>query len=81
MEKIIELLYRFYDKQIDTDFMYEFIDIVTEYKDLETYINNIDFSKNSNSEDYVASYEKMKFGLYVPKDEINKHIKKLTLFD
>ena len=56
MEKIIELLYRFYDKQIDTDFIYEFIDIVTEYKDLEPYINNIDFSKNSNSEDYVASY-------------------------
>ena len=56
MKKIIELLYRFYDKQIDTDFIYEFIDIVTEYKDLEPYINNVDFSKTSNDDGYVASY-------------------------
>lgn len=42
---VIELLYRF---------MIEFIDIVMDYKDLEAYINNIDFSKTFNGDDYVA---------------------------
>lgn len=58
---VIELLYRF---------MIEFIDIVMDYKDLEAYINNIDFSKTFNVDDYVAFW-----------DFVNKYAKKLTLFD
>lgn len=58
-----------YDKNCPTFYFIKQFGKDTEYKLLD--IENSD----------ISSYEKMKFDLYVPKDEINKHIKKLTLFD